>query len=197
MATYIHLNKIYQSNKSFFTTMDIKQLLEIKSNRSVHEIIKKFVDTKILTQIEKGKYYLTNCNVSDFEIAQFIYIPSYISLETALNYHGILSQFPVEITSVTTKSTICKTIMNNIYSYSKINPKLFFGYYKEKQYLIAYPEKALFDQLYFISKGLKTQQYLDEMDYSLIDRRKFTKYVALARPSIARKIYNLFKQHYD
>ncbi|MFW5702849.1 MAG: type IV toxin-antitoxin system AbiEi family antitoxin domain-containing protein, partial [Candidatus Dojkabacteria bacterium] len=58
-------------------------------------------DQKVLIQLEKGKYQIAGRSPSDFAIAQFLYSPSYISFETALNYHGILPQFPHEITSAT------------------------------------------------------------------------------------------------
>ncbi|MBD3329236.1 hypothetical protein GF357_01965 [Candidatus Dojkabacteria bacterium] len=175
MSTYKYLQQLNSSNKKLFTTADIEQLFEIDVKRTLEDRIKRLLDEKVLTQLERGKYLLTDSDVSDFEIAQFLYNPSYISLETALNFHGILSQFPFEITSVTTKSTEKKEIFDKKFIYAKLNTKLFTGYYKENDALIAYPEKALFDRFYMISKGLKTEQYLDEMDYANIDKSKVEK----------------------
>jgi hypothetical protein len=47
----------------------------------------------------------------------------------------------------------------------------FFGYVKKDNFLIALPEKALLDELYFISKGL-IRISLDELNLSLINRNK-------------------------
>jgi len=171
-----------------FSSRDIQEVFGIKSKKTLEGVIKKFVDENILTRLEKGKYLLADANISDFEIAQFLYSPSYISFETALNYHGILSQFPVEITSATTKFPVQKVIQGKLYSYSKIKVNLFTGYYKEKNALIAYPEKALFDQLYMIAKGVKTEEYLDEMDYINIDKNSLNEYMVLLPENLKSKI---------
>ncbi len=188
MTRYKYLNKIIKSNRYLFSSKDIQEVFGIKSKRTLEDVIRKFVDEDILTRLERGKYLLTDANVSDFEIAQFLYSPSYISFETALNYHGILSQFPVEITSATTKFPTQKIIIDKLYSYSKIKINLFTGYYKEKNALIAYPEKALFDQLYMIAKGLKTEEYLDEMDYISIDKNALNEYMVLLPENSKNKI---------
>lgn len=191
MSTYKYLNAINNSGKKAFLTKDLQNLLEIDSKRTLEDLIRRFLDEKILISLEKGKYLLGNANVSDFEIAQFLYSPSYISFETALNYYGILSQFPVEVTSVTTKSTQKKEVLGKMYTYSQINTSLFTDYIKVGDALIALPEKALLDQLYMITKGLKTNQYLDEMDYSAIDKSKFQEYFKLLPDKLAKSIQEL------
>lgn len=195
MSTYKNLNIIINSGKSLFTTAHIKQLLNIESNRTLEDFIKRLIDQDIFTQLEKGKYLLKNTNTTDFEVAQFLYSPSYISFETALNYHGVLSQFPVEISSATTKNTETKEILGKIFSYSKLSTKLFTGYYKEGSTLIAYPEKAIFDQMYMISKGIKTEQYLDEMDYSNISKRKLEEYLKLLPTQSAKIVDNMIHKY--
>jgi len=195
MSTYKHLNKITKSGKKLFTSLDIQEVLNIQVRRTLEDIIKRFIDENILTHLEKGKYLLTDAVVTSFEIAQFLYAPSYISFETALNYHGILSQFPTEITSITTKSSVKKVVVGQVYSYSKINTKLFTGYYRESNFLIADPEKALFDQLYMISKGLKTGQYLDEMDYTSINKNALNKYIRLIPGGLGNKISGYLERY--
>ena len=188
MTTCRYLNKLIKSNRYLFSSRDIQEVFGIKSKKTLEGVIRRFVDENILTRLERGKYLLTDANLSDFEIAQFLYSPSYISFETALNYHGILSQFPVEITSATTKFPVQKMIQGKLYSYSKIKVNLFTGYYKEGNFLIAYPEKALFDQLYMIAKGLKTEEYLDEMDIHSIDNNALDEYIKLLSQSMKYKV---------
>lgn len=196
MSTYKHLNTINNSGKKIFLTQDLQNLLGIDSKRTLEDLIKRFISEKIFISLERGKYMLASTKVSDFEIAQFLYSPSYISFETALNYHGILSQFPMEITSATTKATEKKEVLEKSYTYSKISMSLFTGYFKEGKSLIAYPEKALFDQLYMIAKGVKTNQYLDEMDYSyIINKSNLDKYIDLVPENIARNIKDLINTY--
>lgn len=195
MSSMEYVNLITQCERKLLTTKDVAALINTNSRRTLEDVIKRLIDSKILTQLERGKYQITNFHVSDFEIAQFLYSPSYISLETALNYHGVLSQFPIEITSVSTKKKVIKEISDKVFSYSKIDTRLFTGYYKEEGYLIAYPEKALFDQLYMIVKSLKTEEYLEEMDYTNIDVTKINQYFVLVSDKTKTSITKLLEKY--
>lgn len=195
MSSYKQLNQIKESGKSLLTTDDIRQILEIEVDRTLEDLIRRLLEQDVLMQLEKGKYALKNANVSDFDMAQFLYSPSYISFETALNYHGILSQFPMEITSATTKRTTDKEVLGKVFTYAHLSTKLFVGYYKDNDALIAQPEKALFDQLYMISKGLKTEQYLDEMDFTGVDQQKVERYLVLLPNKVANQISSLTQQY--
>jgi predicted transcriptional regulator of viral defense system len=177
METYNRLEKITSSDKIFFTTKDLASIFDIDSSRTLENIIVNLLDSKILTQLEKGKYFITNKKPGEFEIAQFVYSPSYISLESALNLYGILSQFPFEITSISLKKTTTKELIGKTFTYSQIKKSLFTGYIKKDNYLIALPEKALFDYLYLISKAVKTDTYLGEMDFSNIKKGKILEYL--------------------
>ncbi len=187
--------EVLDSKKTFFTTTEISQLFGISKKRTLEDFIKRLREQKILIQVEKGKYYFSVKSPSDFEIAQFLNSKSYISFETALNYHGILKQFPFEITSATLKKTKTKVFDEKVYSYSTISKKLFTGYYKENGVLIAYPEKALFDQIYLISKSVKSKNYLDEMDYTRISWKEFKKYYDLVNLETQKSMHKLLEKH--
>ena len=195
MTSIEYVSLITQSKRKFLTTKDLGTLLGAKSKRTLEDVVKRLVNGKVLAQLERGKYCVTSTKASDFEIAQFIYSPSYVSFETALNYHGILSQFPLEISSATTKRRTTKLLNDKAFSYAKLNSKIFTGYYKEDGYLMAYPEKALFDQLYMIAKSLKTEEYLDEMDYSQIDVKEVSEYVELVPDKTKSALSKLLKKY--
>jgi len=78
--------------------------------------------------------------------------------------------FPYETTSATTKQTKSKEYGNREYGFYHIKNDLFWGYEKQDNYLIATREKALLDQLYLFSKGIK-QFPIDEYNLSSIDRK--------------------------
>lgn len=192
MSTYKYMHRLHQVNKNLFTFSDLQSLLKIDSRRTLEDVLRKMVQVGVLTHLEKGKYLLSEANSTDFELAGFLYSPSYISFETALNYWGILSQFPLEITSATTKSPVQKIIDDKAYVYTKLSHKIFTGFTKENNFLMALPEKALFDQLYLIAKGLKTIQYLDEMDYSSLSEKEFSQYLPLVTQKLRQKIESLW-----
>ena len=160
--------------------------------RTLEDTLKRLVSEKVFIRLERGKYYVSIKNPSDFEIAYFLCNPSYVSFETALSYHGILSQFPVEITSATVKRSNQKQTQGKIYTYSHIKKELFVGYQRVNDSLIADPKKALVDQIYFSIKGIKSTVNLNE--YNLrkvnIDRVKSYSYI-LGRSYSAQILANL------
>jgi len=104
----------------------------------------------------------------------FIYSPSYLSLETALNYYSIIPDVPFAITSVTlNKTKTFRTRNYGVFSYNSIKSDLFFGFKsilvgKNYSYNIALPEKALFD--YFYLRGKKVDSaagFIEELRLSL------------------------------
>ena len=171
---------LYDSQLTFFTTKTLHDILAMKSESVFFNYIWKLQKNGVLTKIERNKYILTANPPDTLMLANMLYQPSYISFETALNYYGILPQFPRETTSATTKKTKQKTIMENTYSYTHLDPRLYFGYEKRNDYIIATPEKALFDQAYLTSKGIKRLS-IDEYDLSHIDKKIFYSYLGKAK----------------
>jgi hypothetical protein len=125
----------------------------------------------ILKRIVKGKYLFSFKEINDYELANLLFTPSYLSLESALSFYGILAQFPYTITSVTPAKTKKIVYNEKEFEFAHLKKEYFFGYVKKDNFLIALPEKALLDELYFISKGLINIS-LDELNLSLINRNK-------------------------
>ncbi len=109
-----------------------------------------------LIRLRQGYYTFPEYKESkDFTLyfSNIIYKPSYISLQTALSFYGIIPEAVPEITSVTTLKT--KTFSNDlgVYSYKNIKPDMMFGYdLREmeggRRIMFATPEKSLADLLY-------------------------------------------------
>lgn len=168
-------NKIKDSDLVLFNQKSLHDILQIKNRRTFFSVLKKMTDSKIISKIERGKYLLNSKNIQSFNIANLIYSPSYISFETALNYYGILSQFPYEITSATTKKSKNKQIFDIFYSYSHLKNNLYFGYEKVNNILIALPEKAILDQIYLSLKGYKKIN-IDEYDLEIIKKTRLKQF---------------------
>lgn len=128
-----------------------------------------------LERILKGIYKLSDFEIKDaFLISNFIYSPSYISLETALNYYSIIPDIPFAITSVTiNKTKKISTQKYGIFYYHHLKPELFFGFKtilveKNFSYNVALPEKALFDFFYLKAKKIESfEGFLKELRLSL------------------------------
>ncbi len=106
---------------------------------------------------------------SDFEIANYLYQPSYLSLETALSFYGIIPEAVYDIISITTKKTTSFSFNGKNFLYHKIKKDFYFGYdlilaNGQKIYLATY-EKAILDYSYFCflkKKVWNERFYLDK-----------------------------------
>lgn len=169
------VKKIYESDLYFFTTKTLKDIIGVKKESTFFKYIKALVKDNILSKIERDKYILKKGKFSDFEMANFLVYPSYISFESALNFWGVLSQFPYEITSATQKKTKIKKYQEKIFSYTHIDKRLFFGYQKINNFLIADKEKGLLDEIYLASKGIKNINFeeLNLKDFRITILKKY------------------------
>jgi len=179
METYTlsqSIKKIYDSGLHCFTTKTLRDIIGERKESTFFKFIARLISDKILLRIEKDKYLLNDSKINDFELANFLQTPSYVSFETALNYHGVLPQFPYEITSATSKKTNQKKFQDKIFSYVHLNKTLYWGYNKRDNFLIANIEKAFLDQIYLSSKGLKRIS-LTEIDTSKLKKNILMQYI--------------------
>jgi len=150
---------------------------------------------------------LKNVNNIHFYIANRIYRPSYLSLHTALSFHGLIPESIVQTTSVSTMKTARFKNDFGSFSYKKIKNELFFGYTqleftKDKTFLIALPEKALLDLLYLypfynneteITNLRIDQQILSEvMQFS-----RLHEFLSRFKNKSLEKRMNLFLKYYN
>lgn len=121
--------------------------------RGAQEFIKDHA-SDLFVKLRNGLYALQAEMPNEFEIANRLYQPSYISFEYALAYFGILPETVYTMTSATTRVTREFTVQGKSYEYSKIKPTAYRGYQlisiKGVRVLMAFPEKALVDYLYFV-----------------------------------------------
>lgn len=108
------------------------------------------------------------------EVTCFIRPPAYVSCEWALNYHGIILQSPVVCTVVTLSTAVGQKrgveYQGVQIEFSRISPKLFFGFEAQGHFHMATPEKALLDTLH-LHKGLPAADELEmtELDLDLLN----------------------------
>jgi len=122
-------------------------------NDKIHYLISE----GILQPVKRGLYVagpkITSTKPDPFLLANHILGPSYVSLESALSYYGLIPEKVYEITSVTTKARRRFTTPLGVYSYTRL-PLPYYSYGirsveadKQQRFLIASPEKALFDKI--------------------------------------------------
>ncbi|MDO8515360.1 MAG: hypothetical protein Q7S14_02580 [bacterium] len=161
---------------SLFSLSDLALLFKIDNRQTLYKKVQRLEKSGIIEKLIKGKYLFTFDNVTDYAIANYLYAPSYVSLESALSHYSIITGFPYSVTSITVNKPHSLRCRNKEFTYSKITQRFYFGIQKDASgFLMAEPEKALVDYIYFGQKGLRNLDF-SEMDFSLIDRKKLALY---------------------
>lgn len=150
----------------FFETRELRLILGSDFTNTTLVNLKNWMKKGHLTMIRRGLYILTEVKdkIDAMAFATKIYSPSYVSMEMALNFYGIIPEAVFTVTSVTARKTKeFKTPVGN-FSYQKIKKEAFGGFEAKKQsgisFNLALPEKALVDFFYLnknILKGDKDQ----------------------------------------
>ncbi|MFH0942702.1 MAG: hypothetical protein V1810_00865 [Candidatus Beckwithbacteria bacterium] len=187
MSAVAIIQKFKDLNLKFITPALLSSLLNQTNNNTLYKTLQRLEKNKILTRLDKGKYLVTGAEVTEFSLANFLLQPSYISLESALTYYGILPQFTYTITSITTQRSQSIPSQNWEFNYSKISSRLFWGYIKQKNELIALPEKACLDYLYLAAKGLRNTA-IDEWNLAPLNKTKFKLYAGKIHFSPLKKL---------
>ncbi len=155
----IYVQQALQANGvRLFSPSEFQRVFGV-SLRATQEFIKDHCDDLFL-KIRNGLYALRFDQPQGVVIANRLYAPSYISFEYALNRYGIIPEIVYAVTSATTRTTREFIVNNRSFTYSHIKKQTYRGYKTEKiggvTVLIAEPEKALADYLYFVDLRKKT-----------------------------------------
>ncbi len=169
----------------------------------------------LLVNLKKGIYLLNKgdrrIEPSNMYLANQLYAPSYVSLEYALSFHGLIPERVHEVTSVTTKKTA--RISNEFarFSYRHVVPSAFRGFkiIKDQNGLdvfMAEPEKAVLDFLYFTfsrnskiaeqSPDVFNESYRFEDVSTLKEKRilELAQYYRNTNLSAAAKLFCMFRR---
>ena len=134
-----------------FTPLDVVRVLGVSTTAATF-LVHRYTKKGLIVRMKRGLYAFPDAVPPDLYIANKLYEPSYISLEFALSYHGVIPETVYEITSVTAKSTRRFAAMSKIFTYHRIKREAFTGYTLKRQrefgYQIADPEKAFVDLTY-------------------------------------------------
>lgn len=175
LSTIDIINLLQSRQTSLYTLEDFSKLFAIKNSQSLYKKIARLEEKNIIQTLTKGKYKFLFRPANDFLTANFLYQPSYISLESALSFYGIITGFPYQITSITIKKPKSISVNDQEYKYSQFTSRLFWGYEKKEDFLIAEPEKCLLDYIYMGTKGLRSLSF-DEMDLTIVNPKKLVSY---------------------
>jgi len=134
-----------------------------------------------LQLIKRGVYFNLKSkfieSMSYETIANSLHFPSYVSMEWALQYYGIIMDRVKEITSVTTSRTKSFRTPYGSFTYKHINKNRYpIGYINHTNntrdsFFIARPEKAILDYVNVKAKNLKIKTLDDIQEFLESDLR--------------------------
>jgi predicted transcriptional regulator of viral defense system len=151
-----------------FRTADVVGCLDIERTHA-SKLLARLAESGHLMRMKRGLWFFPDkvdlLAVPGHLTAPF---PSYVSLQSALYYHGMISQIPNVIYAVSlARSRVYKTPVG-IFSIHHVATSFFFGYdcVGASRVRIASPEKALLDFLYLSSAKTKLFRSLPELELS-------------------------------
>lgn len=152
----------------------------------------------IFIKLRNGLYMVKDSFVSRSFIANKLYGPSYISLQTALSHYGIIPEVVYATTSATLKLTREFSTPKGDFMYRRIKKKAFTGYglrqIDKDGVLFAEPEKALADYLYFVD--LKRISLNDRLDLRNIKKSVLLEFVKLfERPAMITLVERMYAEY--
>ena len=158
---YIELSSVLRSHKMYlFTLADIKNLFPGQRVKTIKNNFIRWLSKGYFVRLKRDLYEFVEqggeLKIPDLYVANRLYEPSYVSLETALSIYSIIPDIAAAVTSVTSRPT--RTFKNKYGSffYRTCQKKTFTGYrvmlYEGFKVSIADKAKALVDFLYYRSR---------------------------------------------
>lgn len=173
--------------------MDFERLLEIVGNEPVFESallmagdvkpnqvrqqLARWTKNERLYQLRRGLYALAppfqKVRPHPFLVANRLRRASYVSLESALAFYGLIPETVQATTSITTRRPERLETPLGVFEYQHVRPELLRGYrltdLDGQQALAAAPEKALLDLVY-LQPGGDSESYLEGLRLQNLDR---------------------------
>ena len=203
---YINFRKIFIEGVAF-TISQVKLLLPTFNMSNIY----RWVEKGYLTKLRNGCYAFTECvegGRCNYFLSQFIYRPSYVSLQTALSFYGLIPEAVFSTTAVSTLKTISFKNGISIFAYQSISTKFFWGYDRfmmkstPQSYNMACLEKAILDYLYLNPFYKSEQDFIDLRfdDYimqDVLDQEKLLSYAGRFGVGSLSKRVELLLQVYN
>lgn len=162
------IEKLKKQVKQQVTENELRFLIggsDARRRNQIHRLIQKGVLIKLKREVYcLGKKYRT-LSLHPFHIAQFIYGPSYISLESALSFHHLIPEAVKTITCVTSNRNKLFHTTEGVFHYHKaplanLYCQVKHYHHEDYQFLLAKPFKALCDYIYCYKKDYKSLNQL-------------------------------------
>lgn len=141
-----------------FTTAEVAELGAMDV-RNVSRDLSKLADSGMVTRVRRGLWAISgHPDFSPYAVVPYLFEDEdagYVSFFTALNLHGSIEQIPQLIEIATTINRKSLDSPFGTYEFHQLQADLYGGWEPADQrwsYLLATPEKAIFDSMYIASR---------------------------------------------
>lgn len=175
------------------------------SPSGVRRQLDRWVKSGRIIPLRRGVYMLKNPHGTErahpFLAANLLAVPSYVSLQSALSYYGMIPEYVPVVTSVTTgRPEEVETPLAK-YIFRHVRDNLFFGFGEREisygqRVLIAVPQKALVDLLYLTSRS-DNSNYLRELRLTIPENFSWKELQATAGESGSNKVVEAVRKLSD
>ncbi len=155
------LSKVHASPNGLLTELEILKWFPGSTNSRYSKVKRLLAQGKLL-HLRRGLYCLTDRmgywkKLHPFNLAQYVYGPSYISLESALSFHQLIPETVYGITSVTIKRAREFNTPLGLFTYLHLPQENFYvevdSIRNDEQYFfMAKPWKAICDYVFCYKK---------------------------------------------
>ena len=183
-----------------------KEIAQRKEDyQNVHNQLNRWLKKGLIIKLKKGIYLLNKndrrSNPERIFLANKLYEPSYVSLEFALNFYGLIPERAIGVTSVSTKKTARFSNEVGEYTYQHIKPEAFRGFRSVKDRnglcsFIAEPEKAVVDFLYLNLHKFKAGErdiFAGSYRFQNVEDLKLKRVIMLSKLFNSRKLLKVVK----
>jgi predicted transcriptional regulator of viral defense system len=190
-------NKLKSLDMPVFSPREFQDVFGVAKN-TASVFLSNNIKSNLFVKLRNGFYMLRDSRPSLSVIANRLYRPSYISLESALSFYGIIPETVYSVTSVSTKATREFVSEIGAFSYQKIKREAFIGYelkdIRGEKIFMADAEKALADYLYFVD--LKKVVLNDRLYLKNINKKKLMAYApTFNRASLNKLIDQIYVEY--
>jgi predicted transcriptional regulator of viral defense system len=202
MDYYGLLTALKKNNLYIFSLQDIENLFPEENLKTLKNNLTRWIKKGRLARIKRGLYEFIDPGrqpvIPDLYIANKIYSPSYISLETALSIYSVIPDIAVQVTSLTTAQT--RTFKNKYgtFFYRTCGKNAFTGYrimnYEGFKVFIADKEKALVDFIYYrLRSGGAIDLKEERFDKNILKKINWARVNKYAKLFNARTLFTVKK----
>lgn len=163
MSNYLY-NALLNYPRPYVTEAEIEALLASSAN-SRYSTVKRMLAKGILLHIRRGLYSIAPQTTGSpkphpFELATYIYSPSYVSLESALSFHQLIPEAVYSTTCVTNKRskefiTPLGDFNFHAVPFDDLYTEVQLIQQNEHRFFMAKPWKAICDYIYCYKKNWK------------------------------------------